>query len=466
MSDYIKEYTPQVEELFIQFFLSDPELFVRCRNVIKSDHYASETNKKTVDFMVKYADEYSALPDLDQLKAVVGKQFNVTKDLQDEHKEWFLDNYEKFARHKEIIKAVLDAPRLIEKKEYGSVEQLVKEAVQVGLVKDLGTDYFDDPLGRLRRMKEKKPLVSTGYRDLDHALFGGVEVGSLNIYAGQSGTGKSIFLQNSARKSVMRGENAMYISLELSEDLCALRLDAMFAGLSTQNVMRDSEDASTRIAMFAKKYGGSLQIKRFPSGTTAAEIRAYVKEYQIQTGRKVNKLCVDYLDLCSPYRTKVNASDVFTKDKYVSEELRDLAAELDVVLDTASQLNRDSHEAVDFGHQHIAGGVSKINTADNVFGIYVTNTMKENGRYQLQLLKTRSSSGVGKRIDLKYNPATMQMDDLEEGERGSIETQTSSILDSINKKGTMGKEPPAPTQDASSTVDAFSKVRNSLRRSD
>ena len=158
MSDYIQEYTPQVEELFIQFFLSDPELFVRCRNVIKPDHYASETNKKTVDFMVKYADEYSALPDLDQLKAVVGKQFNVTKDLQDEHKEWFLDNYEKFARHKEIIKAVLDAPRLIEKKEYGSVEQLVKEAVQVGLVKDLGTDYFDDPLGRLQRMKEPSQL--------------------------------------------------------------------------------------------------------------------------------------------------------------------------------------------------------------------------------------------------------------------------------------------------------------------
>jgi intein/homing endonuclease len=41
-----------------------------------------------------------------------------------------------------------------------------------------------------------------------------------------------------------------------------------------------------------------------------------------------------------PVSTKVSPSDLYVKDKYVSEELRNLSKELGVLLVTASQLNR------------------------------------------------------------------------------------------------------------------------------
>jgi hypothetical protein len=112
-----------------------------------------------------------------------------------------------------------------------------------------------------------------------------------------------------------------------------------------------------------------------------------------------------------PVSAKVSPSDLFVKDKYVSEELRNLAKELNVLFVTASQLNRSAVEEIEFDHSHISGGISKINTADNVFGIFTSRSMRERGQYQLQLMKTRSSSGVGQKIELEFNVETLRITD-------------------------------------------------------
>ena len=96
----------------------------------------------------------------------------------------------------------------------------------------------------------------------------------------------------------------------------------------------------------------------------------------------------------------------------MSEELRNLSKELDIVFVTASQLNRSAVEEVEFDHSHIAGGLSKVNTADNVFGIFTSRAMRERGRYQIQLMKTRSSSGVGSKVDLEFNLESLRIADL------------------------------------------------------
>jgi hypothetical protein len=114
-----------------------------------------------------------------------------------------------------------------------------------------------------------------------------------------------------------------------------------------------------------------------------------------------------------PVSAKVSPSDLFVKDKYVSEELRNLSKELNVLFVTASQLNRTAVDEIEFDHSHISGGISKINTADNVFGIFTSRSMKERGLYQLQLMKTRSSSGVGQKIELAYNVDTLRITDLD-----------------------------------------------------
>jgi len=218
----------------------------------------------------------------------------------------------------------------------GEVESLVKAAVQIALVKDLGIGYFDDPKGRLEALKNSKGQIKTGWRDLDDKLFGGLNRGEITIFARPTTAhGKSLFLQNLGLNWAEVGLNVVYISLELSENLCALRVDAMTTGMETREVMKHIDDASLKIKMFQKKHKGTLRIKQLQSGCTSNDIRAFVKEYEIQCNLKVDAVLVDYLDLCSPASRKVSAENLFIKDKYVSEELRNLAIELDVLLVTA-----------------------------------------------------------------------------------------------------------------------------------
>jgi replicative DNA helicase len=191
-----------------------------------------------------------------------------------------------------------------------------------------------------------------------------------------------------------------------------------------------------KVKMMEKK-AGSMQIKYMPSGKNCNDIRAYLKEYQVKKGVKPDVLLIDYLDLMMPLSVKVSPSDLFVKDKYVSEEIRNLAMETQCVTVTASQLNRAAVEEIEFDHSHISGGLSKIMTADNVIGIFTSRAMKERGRYQIQFMKTRSSSGVGQKVDLEFNVDTLRISDLGEEEESSFSQQKaqsqSSMMNSFKR---------------------------------
>jgi hypothetical protein len=206
------------------------------------------------------------------------------------------------------------------------------------------------------------------------------------------------------------GMSGVYISLELSEELTSLRTDAMATSMGTKEIRKNIDDAHLKVKMLAKK-SGQYRVKALPAQSTVNDIRSYLKEVQIQTGIKVDFVMVDYLDLVMPVSVKVNPNDQFIKDKYVSEELRNLAKDLGILMVTASQLNRSAVEEIEFDHSHIAGGISKINTADNVFGIFTSRSMRERGKYQIQCMKSRSSTGVGQKVDLEYNIETMRITD-------------------------------------------------------
>ena len=327
-----------------------------------------------------------------------------------DHATWFLDEFEGFARHKALEQAILKSADLLDKSQYGAVEKLIKDAVQVGLPKTFGTDYFADPEARINKYFNSGGQVSTGWPQMDRLLYGGFSRGELNIFAGGSGSGKSLVMMNIALNWLQQGLSGVYITLELSEELTSLRTDAMLTNMSTKDIRKDIDTTELKVKLVSKK-AGKYRVKGLPAQSNINDIRSYLKEVQIQTGIKVDFVMVDYLDLLMPVSAKVSPSDLYVKDKYVSEELRNLAKELDIIFVTASQLNRSAVEEIEFDHSHISGGISKINTADNVFGIFTSRSMRERGQYQIQLMKTRSSSGVGQKVELAFDVETLRITD-------------------------------------------------------
>ena len=79
----------------------------------------------------------------------------------------------------------------------------------------------------------------------------------------------------------------------------------------------------------------------------------------------------------------------------------------------------------EFSFVNGAGGISKINTADNILYINAPPHMKEKGEYELIFGKTRTAAAVGHRIKMHYDNGTMRISDGENGD---------TILKPLNQK--------------------------------
>ena len=437
------DYGYDIQKVYLEMFMTDAESFVRCQGVFDPNTF----DRRLVEpakFIKQYVEEHNALPTFDMVNAATQTDLKDPGQLAENHYDWLLQDFETFSKHKALEAAILKSADLLESGEYGACEDLVKQAVQIGLQKDLGTDYFADPRGRLESIKDKNGQVSTGWPALDKKLFGGFNRGELNIFAGGSGSGKSLFMANLGVNWALAGLNVMYLTFELSEALVSMRVDAMTTEIPSRDIFKSIEDVELKVKMIGKK-SGAFQVKYMPTGKNANDVRAYLKEYEIKTGKKVDVLLIDYLDLMHPIGQKISAENLFVKDKYVSEELRNLAMELNTIFVTASQLNRSSVEEIEFDHSHISGGISKINTADNLIGIFTSRAMRERGRYQIQLMKTRSSSGVGMKVDLGFDVDTLRIFDIGEDDEQSTASAGSTSGSSIvaNLKRGMGTTTPA-----------------------
>ena len=429
----LKNYGVDVQRLFLEMMLEDAQSYVRVQNIYNPENF-DRSLRPVAAFVREHSDKYQTLPDRTQIAAATGIKLESVPDLNEGHYEWFMQEFEAFTKRQELERAILKSADLLEKGEFEPVEKLIKDAVEISLTKDLGTDFWLDPEGMFAKYFDAGGQVSTGWPQMDRLLYGGFSRGELNIFAGGSGSGKSLVMMNIALNWVQQGLHGVYITLELSEELTGLRTAAMLTNMSTKEIRRDKETAALKVKLIGKK-AGSYQVKALPAQSNINDIRAFLKEYQIKTGRRVDFMMVDYLDLLMPVSAKVSPNDLFVKDKYVSEELRNLAKELGILMVTASQLNRSAVEEIEFDHSHISGGISKINTADNVFGIFTSRAMKERGKYQIQCMKSRSSTGVGQKIDLEYNIETMRITDLAEDEQyQEFKKRAPSIYESIKAK--------------------------------
>ena len=429
-----KEYTPDLQKLFLEMMMQDAQNYVRVQNIFNPENF-DRSLKDTATFIAEHSTKHATLPTYEMVKANVGVELKPIPDMLDGHNDWFMAEFEGFTKRQELERAILKSADMLEKGEYDPVEKLIKDAVQISLTRDMGTDYFHDPKTRIDSYYNSGGQVSTGWTAMDRILYGGFSKGELNIFAGGSGSGKSLVLMNIALNWVLQGLSGVYISLELSEALTSLRTDAMLSNMSTKDIRRDMDTTTMKVKMVGKK-SGKYRVKALSAQSNINDIRAYLKEVQVQTGMPIDFVMVDYLDLLMPVSAKVSPNDLFVKDKYVSEELRNLAKELDILMVTASQLNRSAVEEIEFDHSHISGGISKINTADNVFGIFTSRAMRERGRYQIQCMKSRSSTGVGMKIDLDYNIDTMRMTDLPDDDTDN--RPQGNIMDQIKSSPATG----------------------------
>jgi hypothetical protein len=177
------EYDLEMQKLFLRFIISDHSIFVRLNSIFNSENF-DKRFRSTAKFISEYSQEYSAIPSADQIEATTKIKLDIIDDLRESDIDFCLDHFEKFTKRQELERAIIKSAELLEKGNYDPVEKLIKDAVQISLTKDMGTNYFSDPRSRLMKIKNNNGQVSTGWHCLDSKLYGGFNKGDLNIFAG------------------------------------------------------------------------------------------------------------------------------------------------------------------------------------------------------------------------------------------------------------------------------------------
>jgi len=425
------------QKLLLEYLISSTEVFSLCLAII-SDEYFNPELKAAVTFIKKYYDDYNATPNSEQIKVETGIELNEKQITMDQIK-YCTTEIQSFCRFKALSNAIIDASDIIlseNEDEYDGIPDLIRQALLLSINDGLGLDFFNDNvIERIEKRHEKKLMLPTGFTQFDNKLDGGPERGTLTIFLAPSGGGKSLSLANFGLEYYLQGLNVVYFTFELSQDLLDERYLYMLTSLPKTEVYHKREDVS-KIVSSLNNGDGRLTISYMaPNETKTNHIKAYLKEYELKYKCMPDVICVDYIDLLSPNK-KISLENVFQKEKYASEDLRHLCIEYNILGMTASQLNRSALEAESVGHQHIAGGISKIYTADNVVSINLSDAMKTKGECCMEWLKTRSSDGVGKFTYLKYDGGTLRFSNKEVDKSKGFKVKEKKI--DINK--TVGKD--------------------------
>ena len=425
--------------LLLEYLISSADVFALCSSIIKPSYFDPEF-RNAVAFIKEYYTKFNTTPDSKQIEAESGTLINKTPLTRDQI-SYCSTEIETFCRHKAMQEAILSAAADLSQNEedadFGKIQNLVKDAITTTIHKSVGIDYFADPLQRLKDANEKHRPISTGWKELDKFLGGGIHRQQMILFSANSGGGKSIAMANIGLNFMEQGLNVLFLSLELPVNLIAKRFDAMISGIHVAEMDHRISETAEKI-LNKKQVLGKLFIEHMPMSTTNSnDIRAFLKEFELRHEFIPDILIVDYVDVMAS-NEKVSGDNISAKDRAVSEQLYSIGRDYNLILVTASQQNRSAIGVDDINQSHIAGGLGKINITDNHISIVSNDAMKARGEIAFKLIKTRSSDGVNKYVNLNWNNKTLRITDgLKSGPSNGPElvlnkvTKQSSSLEDI-----------------------------------
>ena len=393
------------QKVMLSCMLGNRDLFAVCSGIIKPSYF-DPSLKKTVKFIQEYFEKYKDVPKFGAVKAETGITLEDMGKIERADVAYVSNEIEEFCRNRAITEAILQGPDLLEKGDFGKILETLKSAISVGLLKDLGIDYFANPEERLRKTLDSAARISTGIQELDDLIGGGIARQEMLMFAANSGGGKSMNMLNIAKNFLSQGLHGVYISLEMSEGVVSKRLDSMITHISQANLLKEMSKVADLVEKARDTYG-KFRIKRMAENRTNINtIRSWLQQLEQTEGFRPDFIVVDYLDIMGT-TMNISLDNLFVKDKYVTEEVRSLGFDYDAIIVSASQLGRGAIDAEKLNQAHIQGGISKINTSDYTIGIKQDDLMKAAGEIWYECLKSRNSEGVGKRSLLSWDPISL-----------------------------------------------------------
>jgi len=415
-----------------------------CRKVlpfIKSEYFENLHEKVVFEEICKFIVAYEELATKEVLLIETEKRTDITEDtykticdyvskLDDGHAdlEWVSDTTEKWCRDRAIYLALMESIKIAdgqdEKKNRDAIPSILQEALAVGFDNNVGHDYLNDFEKRYDFYHKKQERISFDLDYFNKITKGGMPNKTLNIALAGTGVGKSLFMCHVAASVLLQGKNVLYITLEMSEEKIAERIDANLLNINIKDIETLPKIMfESKVNAIAKKTQGTLIIKEYPTASAhSGHFRALLNELQLKKSFRPDIVFVDYLNICASSRYKGNLSvNSYSYIKSIAEELRGLAVETNVPIVSATQTTRSGSTNSDPDLTDTSESFGLPATADLMFALISTEELEQLGQILVKQLKNRyNDPTMNKRFVVGIDRAKMRLYDVEQSAQKDI----------------------------------------------
>jgi replicative DNA helicase len=363
MSEKIPPHNLDAEKSVIGAFLIDKDALVRVASFLRSEHFYEKRHaiiyQAIVDlFMAGVPIDLLTVTDFlkkkKTLKSVGGRAY-ITELLNAVPTSAHAEEYAKLVKETSLRRSLISAAARITDMAFDesrktddvlnvSQQDLFNVSAQ-GINKGFVhvRDLLEEAYERAAHVDGGNLLgVSTGFRDLD-ALLGGFQKSDLIIIGARPSMGKTSFILEILRNMAISKHKVAMFSLEMSQQQL---LDRILASQSTVGLweMRTGKLTDDEFSRLSEGVGilSELEIVIDDTpGLNIIEMRTKARRLMLEMG--IDAIFVDYLQLIQGNSREGRVQEV----SQISQELKNMARELQVPVIVLSQLSRKVEERND-----------------------------------------------------------------------------------------------------------------------
>lgn len=396
------------ETILLNSLINNKEYVRKALPYLKSSYF-NEPYKDIFRAYVKYFQKYRDLPSKTQFQEEIKTYENISQDsiaysieYSDElfgpsdinNVEWLIDKTEKWCREQALMNALVKSVEIVDGKDdkltKDAIPKILQDALSVGFDTKIGHNFLEDAEARYEFYHNDLNRVPFMMESFNEIYNGGVPRKTLNVVMAGIHVGKSLMLCSMASDWLKLGYNVLYITMEMSEEQTSERIDANLLEVDINSISDlGREEFLGGISNIKNKTNGNLIIKQYPtSGANVNHFKVLIDELAIKKNFVPDVVIVDYLNICASARVK-KAAGSYDYIKSIAEELRGFAVENNVVVYTATQVNRTGYESSDPGMESTSESFGLPATADSMLALITNEELLSESKYVVKQLKNR-----------------------------------------------------------------------------
>ena len=366
-------------------------------DVLEPNYFENKYFKLIVQMIKEYNQKWDSVPTFDTLEQITKAEFqqeNVAKIVIDTIKkikeaplsggEFVQEKALKFCKQQELQKAITKAQKVIDGGEfesYDTLEEMIREALQVGVRDDGMLNVFsnlDDVLN-----EDFRHPIPMGIGGIDRLLKGGLAKGEIGVVLAPTGVGKSTFLTKIANHAFNLGNNVLQIFFEDNPKVIQRKHFTLWTKIHPDDMSNKKDEVIKKVKEIEQKMDNQLILEKLPSDTmTMSQIKNIVRK----KGIKIDMILLDYIDCVVPEK---NLGDEWKSEGSVMRAFEAMCHELSLAGWTATQGNRSSISSEVVTTDQMGGSIKKAQVGHVIITVAKSLQQKEMKLATIAITKSR-----------------------------------------------------------------------------